>query len=90
MTEALDEITPENVSTRILIRGEEHTLPLALTRSITHIAYHAGQLVLIARQVHAGEWNWLTIAPGGSQQHNQQTWGTSASRSVLGRQDDAD
>ncbi|HVT26527.1 MAG TPA: DUF1572 family protein, partial [Lacipirellulaceae bacterium] len=46
--------------------------------------YHVGQIMLIARLVHQGDWNWLTIKPGGSRQHNQQTWGTPAARGVAG------
>lgn len=81
---ALASITEENVGATIYIRGEAHTLPQAVTRSIMHIAYHAGQILMIARAVHDGEWKWLTIAPGGSRRHNEQTWGTSASRGVGG------
>ena len=44
-----------------------------------------GQIMLIARLIHDGDWQWLTIRPGGSQQHNQQTWGTAASRGVAAR-----
>jgi hypothetical protein len=41
--------------------------------------------MLIARLMHEGEWKWLTIHPGGSQQHNRQTWGTAASRGASGK-----
>lgn len=81
---ALASVTEDNVAATILIRGETHTLPQAVTRSLLHIAYHAGQILMIARAVHTGAWKWLTIAPGGSHQHNEQTWGTSASRGAGG------
>jgi hypothetical protein len=68
----------------ITIRGEPHTVPLAIQRSLTHTAYHAGQIMLIARLVHDGNWQWLTIPPGGSQEHNAQRWGTAASRGAAG------
>jgi hypothetical protein len=54
------------------------------------MSYHAGQIALIARMVHQGEWNWLTVAPGASAAHNQSTWGTAASRSVFAERDDAE
>lgn len=76
-----------NIGTPIFIRGERHTIPQALSRSIAHVAYHAGQILLISRVVHSGEWKWLTIAPGGSARHNQSTWGTAASRGVFGKDD---
>ena len=84
---AIDTMSDENLGKTILIRGEEHSIPQALTRSITHLSYHAGQIALIARLVHSGEWNWLTVAPGKSQEFNRKTWGTSASRSVFGSGD---
>ena len=68
----------------LAIRGEPHTIEQAVNRSITHTAYHVGQIMLIARLVHAGAWGWLTIAPGKSADHNRSTWGSAASRSVLG------
>lgn len=84
LVNAIRQIDETSLSRPVFIRGERHTVAEALMRSLTHVAYHAGQIVLIARMVHDGEWKWLTIPPGGSQQHNKQTWGTQASRSVLG------
>lgn len=85
LTSTLDSLDPDSVSQEVFIRGEAHTVPFAIQRSITHIAYHAGQIAMISRLVHPGEWNWLTVRPGGSAEHNQRTWGTSASRSVFGQ-----
>lgn len=68
---------------KVVIRGEDHTVAQAVTRSITHVSYHVGQIAIVARMVHAGDWNWLTVAPGKSDEHNRTTWGTSASRSVF-------
>jgi uncharacterized damage-inducible protein DinB len=87
---ALDAINETTVQQTITIRGEPHSIPQALTRSVTHMSYHAGQIALIARMVHQGEWNWLTVAPGASAAHNQSTWGTAASRSVFAERDDAE
>jgi uncharacterized damage-inducible protein DinB len=86
LTAALEELSEESSTKTIRIRGEAHSVPQALSRTVTHIAYHAGQVTMIARQVHRGQWNWLTVAPGASELHNQQTWGTTASRSVFGEQ----
>jgi hypothetical protein len=58
-----------------MIRGEPHSVPLALERSLGHTCYHIGQIVQVAR-IHAGEkWNTLTIPKGGSHQFNQANWG---------------
>jgi uncharacterized damage-inducible protein DinB len=85
---ALAQISAENVLTPIFIRGEKHTIPLAIERSLAHTAYHVGQIMLIARLVHTGDWKWLTIAPGESQRHNQQNWGSAASRGISGGVDE--
>ena len=53
---------------RVTIRGEEHTVLQALGRGLTHAAYHAGQILYVARLVRKGEWRWVTIAPGQSRQ----------------------
>jgi uncharacterized damage-inducible protein DinB len=90
LTAAIDQLNDATLTTQITIRGEVHTIPQALGRSITHIAYHAGQIVMIARIVHAGQWKWLTIAPGESQQHNERTWGRASSRGAMGESNDAE
>ncbi|MDB2686511.1 DUF1572 domain-containing protein [Mariniblastus sp.] len=79
-----------NVERLIYIRGEAHTIPQALARSLTHIAYHAGQIAIVARMVHDGEWKWLTVAPGASAKFNNDVWGTSASRSVFADDENAE
>ncbi|MEM9368010.1 MAG: DUF1572 family protein [Planctomycetota bacterium] len=83
LNHAFETIDQQNVTQTIFIRGEAHTITQALTRSLTHFTYHVGQILIIARMVHQGEWNWLTVAPGESTSHNERTWGTSASRSVF-------
>ncbi|MCA9212703.1 MAG: DUF1572 family protein [Planctomycetales bacterium] len=87
LTSAIRGITESNVNEPLFIRGERHTVPQAIIRSLTHLSYHVGQICMIARMVHEGEWKWLTIAPGKSAQHNESTWGTAASRSVGGSEE---
>ncbi|KAA5538511.1 DUF1572 domain-containing protein [Roseiconus nitratireducens] len=80
---ALAIIDDETIFQTIYIRGESHSVAQALLRSVTHLTYHVGQVAIIARMVHDGDWNWLTVAPGESALHNQRTWGAAASRSVF-------
>jgi hypothetical protein len=68
----------------VLMQGERHSLADALMRSLTHVSYHAGQITMIARIVHDGDWRWLPIPPGRSAEHDARTWNRAASRSVLG------
>jgi hypothetical protein len=81
---AIESLTPDDLTKTVTIRGEPHSVPLAIERSLTHTAYHVGQIMLIARLVHSGDWQWQTIRPGGSQQQNEQAWGTAASRGTAG------
>ncbi|QDT07983.1 DinB superfamily protein [Rubripirellula lacrimiformis] len=84
----LNDVDPRQI---VLIRGEPHSIADAVWRSLTHVCYHAGQIAMISRSVHKGDWRWLTIAPGLSSKHNQETWGTSSSRSVFSdRRNEAD
>ena len=68
-------LTAEDLEKTVTIRGEPHSVPLALERSLGHTCYHVGQIVQIAR-IHAAEnWNTLTIPRGGSEQFNKAHWG---------------
>lgn len=68
-------LQPTDLAKTVTIRGEPHTVPLALSRSLGHTCYHVGQIVQLARH-HAGEkWNILTISRGGSEQFNKTHWG---------------
>ncbi|MCC9603721.1 DUF1572 domain-containing protein [Stieleria sp. JC731] len=87
LVNALDTIDEHNVGTTIYIRGEAHSIPQAIMRSVAHLTYHVGQVCLIARIVHRGDWQWLTIAPGSSAEHNARTWGSEASRSIFSGRD---
>jgi Protein of unknown function (DUF1572) len=75
LLDSLKSLTPEDLEKTVLIRGEPHSVPLALERSLGHTCYHIGQIVQVAR-IHAGEkWNTLTIPRGGSEQFNKANWG---------------
>lgn len=66
--------TDADLGRELRIRGEPHTLALALARSLAHTAYHCGQIVQAARVIasRAGiEWTTLTVPRGGSVEHNR-------------------
>ena len=52
------------------IRGQPLTVHAALCRSVAHVAYHVGQLVLLARMHAAGPWRWISIPRGASDAYN--------------------
>src|SRR5438067_477171 len=47
--DALAALTPDDLLRTVLIRGEPHTIPLAIQRSLAHCGYHVGQIVMTAR-----------------------------------------
>jgi hypothetical protein len=72
---ALKSLMPEDLGKTVMIRGEPHSVPLALERSLGHTCYHVGQIVQVAR-IHAGKkWDTLTIPRGGSDEFNKANWG---------------
>jgi hypothetical protein len=69
--DTLATMTDDDFRKTIRIRGEEHTVYQALLRSLTHVAYHTGQIVYLSRLVQKEGWEWITIAPGQSRQINE-------------------
>ena len=73
----LRSLQQEDLAKTVFIRGEPHSVPLALARSLGHTCYHIGQIVQIARVQVGQNWQTLTIPRGGSEQFNRQNWGGS-------------
>lgn len=67
---ALDALTPDDLGRTVLIRGEPHTVLQALERQQTHHAYHAGQIVLLAKHLAGADWKTLSIPRGQSKAFN--------------------
>jgi hypothetical protein len=75
LLETLKNPKPEDLGKTVPIRGQPHSVRLALQRSLGHTCYHIGQVVQVAR-IHAGDrWKTLTIPRGGSEQFNKEHWG---------------
>jgi hypothetical protein len=64
--EAIDALTPEDLDRTIRIRGEAFLVVEALSRSVTHTAYHVGQIVMIAKHFAGPHWASLSIPKGRS------------------------
>jgi Protein of unknown function (DUF1572) len=67
---ALEPLRPEDFGTKILIRGEEHTVVEAINRQLTHYAYHIGQIVFLAKHFRSAEWKSLSIPSNKSAEFN--------------------
>ena len=55
----------------VYIRGKPLTVHEALSRSLAHLSYHVGQIVLLARSHNQANWKWITIPKGKSKDYNQ-------------------
>jgi Protein of unknown function (DUF1572) len=67
---ALEPLTPEDFERKVLIRGEEHSVMEAITRQLTHYAYHIGQIVFLAKHFRSQEWKSLSIPRNRSAEFN--------------------
>jgi uncharacterized damage-inducible protein DinB len=77
LLETLKALTADDLEKTVTIRGEPHSVPLAMARSLGHGCYHVGQIVQLARHLAGDQWNTLTIPRGESRQFNQANWGGS-------------
>ena len=66
---------PADLRKTVAIRGEPHSVPLAVHRALAHCAYHVGQIVMVARILAGDNWQTITIPRGASATFNQKVWG---------------
>jgi uncharacterized protein DUF1572 len=66
---AIDALAPGDLSRTVYIRREAFLVIEALNRSVTHLAYHVGQIVYVARHLAGERWTSLSIPKGQSKQH---------------------
>jgi hypothetical protein len=63
---ALEALVPADLQRTVYVRGEAFNVIEALNRSVTHTAYHVGQIVYIARHLAYPNWTSLSIPKGKS------------------------
>lgn len=71
LEQTLESLTEADLSRTVHIRGQALRVDAALARSLAHLAYHVGQMVLLARMAQGEDWQWISIAKGQSAQYNQ-------------------
>ena len=69
--QALDSLEPDKLSDTVKIRGEAHTVMVAVNRQLSHYAYHVGQIVFLAKHFQGETWESLSIPRGGSAAFNE-------------------
>jgi hypothetical protein len=61
-------LRPEDLQRDVFIRGEPHSVVQALDRALTHLAYHVGQIVFLAKHLRASGWRTLSLPRAGRTQ----------------------
>ncbi len=84
--DSLAGLTTDEVARTVTIRGEPHSVPLAIQRSLAHCGYHVGQIILIARILAGNQWTTITIPRGASAGFNERVWGKGHYQSVTPEQ----
>lgn len=69
--DVLANLTEDDLKREVYIRGKALTVHAALARSLAHVAYHVGQMILMARQHQQDDWQWISIPKGQSAAYNQ-------------------
>jgi len=63
-------LTDQDLLRQVYIRGEAWSVHGALARSLAHVAYHVGQMVILARALCSEDWQWVSIPKGKSEEFN--------------------
>lgn len=71
---AIEALTPADLDRTVHIRGEAFLVPEALSRSVTHTAYHVGQIVYLAKHFAGASWSTLSIPKNQSAEHRHGTF----------------
>jgi Protein of unknown function (DUF1572) len=67
---ALAGLTEEDLTRTVLIRAEPHSVIRAIDRQLTHQAYHAGQIVFLAKHLASDHWQNLSVPRGKTREFN--------------------
>lgn len=67
----LGELEDADLGRKVIIRGQSLSVVEALQRSLAHCAFHVGQIVFLGKRLRGAEWQYLSIAPGGTAAYNQ-------------------
>ncbi|UCC45327.1 MAG: DUF1572 family protein [Candidatus Zixiibacteriota bacterium] len=67
---SLAALQPTDLERKVTIRGQALSVVQAIHRNLCHVAYHTGQIVLLARYFVGEDWQTLSVAPGQSEEYN--------------------
>jgi hypothetical protein len=78
--DALAPLNDADLSRRVTIRGEAHSVAQAIHRQLAHYAYHVGQIVFLAKHLQSSNWRSLSIPRNQSAEFNRKVAGREASQ----------
>jgi len=64
--DALSSLTDADLSRKVLIRSEPHSVTQAISRQVAHYSYHVGQIVFLSKLFASANWTTLTVPRGKS------------------------
>ncbi|HZI61540.1 MAG TPA: DUF1572 family protein [Pyrinomonadaceae bacterium] len=67
---AIEPLKLEDFERIVSIRGEPHTIVMAINRQLMHYSYHIGQIVFLAKHFRSTQWNSLSIPRNKSAEFN--------------------
>jgi hypothetical protein len=65
--EALTALKETQLSEKVYIRSQAHSVMQAINRQVAHYAYHVGQIVYLAKHYAGANWKSLTVPRGKSE-----------------------
>lgn len=71
----LETLGEDDLTRTVPIRAEPHTVIGAIDRSLTHCAYHVGQIVFLAKHLSSQSWQTLSVPRGGTRAFNRKMFG---------------
>jgi len=71
LLDVLSNLTEKDLTKTVTIRNEKFTVLETFERSVTHTAYHVGQIVQLAKMIKKEKWQTLSIPKGKSEEYNR-------------------
>ncbi len=70
LLETLESLKTDDLGKTVKIRGEDFTVTKAITRSLSHIASHIGQITFLAKHLRSNDWKTLSVPRGKTNEFN--------------------
>lgn len=70
LLETLESLKPDDLEKTVKIRGEDFTVTKALTRALSHVSSHIGQITFLAKHLRCSDWKTLSVPRGKSGEFN--------------------